>query len=93
MNYDLRPQPAALPPPSMPSTLDLGDVELRMRRAQENHLGGPFNLLGDPPLPTSLAGYLINNQGDPYASSPYGANVCDFEREVVAWLIDRKSVV
>ncbi len=87
MTLDLDPPPAALAPPSLPFAPTLGSIEARLRNAQESHLGNPFNLVRDMPVPASLTGYLINNQGDPYAGSLHGADVCDLECEVVAWLM------
>ncbi len=64
----------------------LFDTELRVRRANETHLGYPYNLGIVPRVPTSLGAYLINNLGDPYAGSHYAAEVCALEREAIAWL-------
>lgn len=62
-------------------------TEARMRTAHENHLGYPYNLNFDPGVPTSLGNYLINNLGDPYAGSHYASEVCELEREAIAWLM------
>lgn len=60
----------------------------KMRTAHENHLGYPYNLSFSPGVPDDLWGYLINNLGDPYAGSHYGAEVCDLERAAIRWLMD-----
>jgi histidine decarboxylase len=62
-------------------------VEQRMREAHADHLGYPYNLIGQASTPAALGSYLINNLGDPYAGSHYGSEVCDLEREAVAWLM------
>lgn len=62
-------------------------VEQRMRAAHADHLGYPYNLTGRTSSPASLGDYLINNLGDPYVGSHYGSEVCDLEREAVAWLM------
>ena len=66
----------------------LWQIEARMQAAHETHLGYPYNLVGRAAAPAGLSGYLINNLGDPYAGSHYGSEVCDLEREAVAWLMD-----
>lgn len=66
----------------------LNQIGERLLAAQRNHLGYPYNLVGRSPVPAKLAGYLVNNLGDPYHGSQYGADVCDLEREVVDWLMD-----
>ena len=63
-------------------------TEAKMRAAHDTHLGYPYNLSFDPGLPAGLWGYLINNLGDPYAGSHYGAEVCDLERAAIRWLMD-----
>jgi histidine decarboxylase len=65
----------------------LMDVETRMRRAHDTHLGYPYNLVGQNPVQHRLGNYLINNLGDPYVGSHYGSEVCDLEREAVSWLM------
>ena len=60
----------------------------KMQVAHENHLGYPYNLSFSPGVPDNLWGYLINNLGDPYAGSHYGAEVCDLERAAIRWLMD-----
>jgi histidine decarboxylase len=65
----------------------LAAVEQRMRTAHADHLGYPYNLTGQASTPAALGSYLINNLGDPYAGSHYGSEVCDLEREAVAWLM------
>jgi histidine decarboxylase len=60
----------------------------RMKTAHETHLGYPYNLNCQPGVPAAFGSYLINNLGDPYAGSHYGSEVCDLEREAVAWLMD-----
>lgn len=64
----------------------LFDTELRMRRANDTHMGYPYNLDLSPGVPASLGRYLINNLGDPYAGSHYAAEVCALECEAIAWL-------
>lgn len=86
MTLDLdAPHPAIAPPP-LPFAPVLGSIEARLRQAQECHLGNPFNLVRDMTVPASLTGYLINNQGDPSAHPRNGADVCDLECEVIAWM-------
>ncbi len=68
--------------------LRLAQVERRMQIAHRNHLGYPYNLVGQNPLLQELADYLINNLGDPYVGSHYASEVCDLEREAIAWLMD-----
>lgn len=60
----------------------------KMQAAHETHLGYPYNLSFSPGVPENLWGYLINNLGDPYAGSHYGAEVCDLERAAIRWLMD-----
>ncbi len=62
-------------------------TEARMQVAHENHLGYPYNLNFAPGVPQSLAGYLINNLGDPYTGSHYASEVCELEREAISWLM------
>ena len=62
-------------------------VERRMQKAHATHLGYPYNLSFDPKVQDRLHGYLINNLGDPYSGSHYGSEVCEEEREAVAWLM------
>ncbi len=66
----------------------LSRTEARMRVAHENHLGYPYNLSFQPHVPPSLGHYLINNLGDPYAGSHYASEVCELEREAIAWLME-----
>ncbi len=70
------------------SALSLHAVEQRMRSAHASHLGYPYNLVCKPAEPAGFGNYLINNLGDPYAGSHYGSEVCDLEREAIAWLMD-----
>ncbi len=67
--------------------IELARIESRMRSAHATHLGYPYNLSFDPPVPASLGRFLINNLGDPYAGSHYASEVCDLEREAIAWLM------
>jgi histidine decarboxylase len=62
-------------------------TEQRMRAAHQTHLGYPYNLSLGPGVPVTFQQYLVNNLGDPYAGSHYGAEVCDLEREAVSWLM------
>ena len=62
-------------------------AEKRMKEAHATHLGYPYNLSFEPGVPASLGKYLINNLGDPYSGSHYGSEVCQMEREAVAWLM------
>ena len=66
----------------------LRQTEKRMRSAHATHLGYPYNLVGNPPVPASFGDYLVNNLGDPYVGSHYASETCDLEREAVAWLMD-----
>ena len=66
----------------------LRQTENRMRSAHATHLGYPYNLVGNSPVPASLGDYLVNNLGDPYVGSHFGSHCCDLEREAVAWLMD-----
>lgn len=63
-------------------------IDQRLRAAHANHFGYPYNLLNKPSAPASFGTYLINNLGDPYAGSHYASEVCDLEREAIAWLMD-----
>jgi len=74
---------------SLPRALrdTLFEIDLKLRRAHENHLGYPYNLSFSPGEPSGFADYLINNLGDPYTGSHYGAEVCAQERETVDWLM------
>jgi histidine decarboxylase len=90
--YTERPFPptaAQTPEPSPKDRMNrvLMAVEQRMRAAHADHLGYPYNLTGRASTPAPLGDFLINNLGDPYAGSHYGSEVCDLEREVVAWLM------
>ena len=80
------------PVPSNTITSNLTSIfsstEARMRVAHENHLGYPYNLNFDPGVPSSLGNYLINNLGDPYTGSHYASEVCELEREAIAWLME-----
>ena len=62
-------------------------IGAKMRAAHDTHLGYPYNLSFAPGVPAELGQYLINNLGDPFAGSHYGAEVCAEEREAVAWLM------
>ncbi len=64
------------------------DIRCRMQAAHANHLGYPYNLDGLDSVPATLAGYLINNLGDPYSGSHYASEVCDLEREAVSFLME-----
>jgi histidine decarboxylase len=66
----------------------LRDTEQRLRAAHATHLGYPYNLTARSPIPAGMADLLINNLGDPYAGSHFASEVCDLERETVAWLQD-----
>jgi histidine decarboxylase len=70
------------------ATRRLCEIEKRMQRAHSTHLGYPYNLVGQNPVPDKLNGYLINNLGDPYVGSHYGSEVCDLEREAISWLMN-----
>jgi histidine decarboxylase len=65
----------------------LEHTESRLRIAHSNHLGYPYNLVLMSHVPPAFGNYMINNLGDPYAGSHYGSDVCDLEREAVAWLM------
>jgi histidine decarboxylase len=79
---------------STPSTMHhshwrvLDQIEDRLRNGHANHLGYPYNLVGQNAAPPQFTDYLVNNLGDPYVGSHYGSEVCDLEREVVDWLMD-----
>ena len=62
-------------------------TEIRLRVAHSNHFGYPYNLVPTSGIPSAFGDYLINNLGDPYTGSHYGSEVCDLEREAVAWLM------
>jgi histidine decarboxylase len=83
-------RPQLVHPVSSASTLNpvFDRMLTRMQSAHETHLGYPYNLNFDPGVPAALGNYLINNLGDPYAGSHYASEVCDLEREAVAWLMD-----
>ena len=63
----------------------LDRIAARMATAHADHMGYPYNLAFAVDDLDRFGGYLINNLGDPYAGSHYGAEVCDLEREAVAW--------
>jgi len=67
------------------SSRTLDRVAARMAAASADHMGYPYNLAFDAEDLARFGGYLINNLGDPYAGSHYGAEVCDLEREAIAW--------
>ena len=48
-------------------------------------MGYPYNLAFSSDGLERFGGYLVNNLGDPYAGSHYASEVCDLEREAVAW--------
>jgi hypothetical protein len=52
-----------------PVSIRMSEMEDRMRRAHDTHLGYPYNLIGHNPVAPSLSGYLVNNLGDPYVGS------------------------
>jgi histidine decarboxylase len=83
-------QPAETPanPESGRIGMALAAIVDRIRSAHADHLGYPYNLTGMASMPAGLNDYLINNLGDPYAGSHYGSEVCDLEREAVAWLMN-----
>ena len=66
----------------------LRQTENRIEAAHATHLGYPYNLVGESPVPAAFSGYLVNNLGDPYVGSHFGSHTCDLEREAVAWLMD-----
>ena len=63
-------------------------TEARVRAAHATHLGYPYNLTAGANHVSDLRHYLVNNLGDPYAGSHYASEVCDLERETVAWLMN-----
>jgi histidine decarboxylase len=63
-------------------------TQARIRTAHDNHLGYPYNLVGQAAVPAAFGSYLINNLGDPYYGSHFASEVCDLEREAVGWLMD-----
>jgi histidine decarboxylase len=63
----------------------LGHTERRLRIAHLNHMGYPYNLAFETDELQRFGSYLINNLGDPYAGSHYASDVCELEREVIAW--------
>jgi histidine decarboxylase len=63
-------------------------IDQRLQVAHATHMGYPYNLVGEPVVPPALSRYLINNLGDPYVGSHYGSDVCDLEREAIAWLME-----
>lgn len=69
----------------IPGHRTLDRIERRVRTARETHMGYPYNLAFTSDGLERFGGYLINNLGDPYAGSHYAAEVCDLEREAVAW--------
>lgn len=77
----------AKPDPEGPVRRMLSATAARVRAAHATHLGYPYNLVGRDPAP-GLAGLLVNNLGDPYVGSHFGAEVCSLERAAVAWLMD-----
>jgi len=86
MNINVHPIRTAHPrfrPVATDPTLDR--IEGRMRTAHESHMGYPYNLAFTSDDLARFGGYLINNLGDPYAGSHYASEVCDLEREAIAW--------
>jgi histidine decarboxylase len=63
----------------------LDRIEARMKTARSHHMGYPYNLAFASGDLARFGAYLINNLGDPYAGSHYSSEVCDLEREAVAW--------
>lgn len=63
----------------------LDRIEARMETARSHHMGYPYNLAFAADELERFGGYLINNLGDPDAGSHYASEVCDLEREAVAW--------
>ncbi len=59
--------------------------EARIRVAYANHMGYPYNLAFSTDAVRRFDRYLVNNLGDPYAGSHYGAEVCGLERQAIAW--------
>jgi histidine decarboxylase len=79
--------PLPIMPHGHPVSHRMALIEDRMEAAHATHLGYPYNLIGYNPVASSLGGYLINNLGDPYVGSHYASEVCDLEREAMAWLM------
>lgn len=55
--------------------------------ARRDHLGYPYNLDFQTGTASRFVNFLINNLGDPYTGSHYATEVCDLERDVVAWFM------
>src|SRR5262245_45034437 len=78
--------PVASPVFHLPNPDDtLEETERRLRVAQANHMGYPYNLAFATERLQRFRGYLVNNLGDPYAGSHYGVEVCALERQVISW--------
>ena len=79
---------AQMPKPLLHASAERFSVlHAKMHLAHENHLGYPYNLSFTPGVPPELGQYPINNLGDPYAGSHYGAEVRVEERVAIAWLM------
>jgi histidine decarboxylase len=63
----------------------LDQTERRIRIARSNHMGYPYNLAFTADELQRFGGYLINNLGDPYVGSHYATEVCELERQAIAW--------
>jgi histidine decarboxylase len=72
-------------PKSIDSLLSQKLEEFRI--ARRDHLGYPYNLDFQTGTAARFANFLINNLGDPYTGSHYATELCDLERDVVAWFM------
>jgi histidine decarboxylase len=88
MIIDTRSLPINSLPRLKPDHLSLDRIEHRLQTAHANHLGYPYNLVGQPAATARFSAFMINNLGDPFVGSHYGSEVCDLERDVVEWLMD-----
>jgi histidine decarboxylase len=73
----------------IPSQIDkqLSDLNIKFVGTRANHIGYPYNLDFETNSLSHLGGFLVNNLGDPYVGSHYATEVCDMERETIAWMM------
>ena len=87
MSFSLFSDPRDAPIPRSVLRDDPRDTEGLPGRAQEYHPGYPCNLPFSPGVPPGTAHLSINNLGDPHVASHYGAEVCEYERQAIDWLM------
>jgi histidine decarboxylase len=90
MTLDLSAAPAAFadPHPDDPVTATLEALRRRLVDDRSTNIGFPSTFDFDYTALYPFFGLLMNNVGDPYASSAFPANCKDLERDVVEWAAD-----